>query len=154
MDIWKSNAEAIVIPTNCVGTMGAGLAKQCRFRFKKETDTYFALCRASFFSPGDIHLTHIDEPPHNFAGEKTLKYLILFMTKDNWKQPSKLEWIKRGLVNMLRDYELNSYQSVAIPALGCGYGQLNWYQVKPLIEAFALLAPCHVNIYAPQKSPS
>ncbi|BBD70046.1 hypothetical protein NIES4072_64260 [Nostoc commune NIES-4072] len=40
--------------------------------------------------------------------------------------------------------------SIAIPALGCGNGGLNWADVKPLIEsAFAQLPDVQVIIFEP-----
>jgi len=42
--------------------------------------------------------------------------------------------------------------SVAIPALGCGFGQLPWPQVRARIEAFAATLPkVRMVVYEPKE---
>jgi hypothetical protein len=60
--------------------------------------------------------------------------VVLFPTKDDWRQPSRLEWIAAGLAD-LRTKTWLHHRSISFPRLGCGLGGLDWRQVRPLIEA-------------------
>ena len=42
--IFESGAEALVCPVNCVGVMGAGLAKEFKERFPEITHSYNYSC--------------------------------------------------------------------------------------------------------------
>ena len=65
------------------------------------------------------------------------QWVINFATKDHWRDPSKIEYIERGLADLRRAILALELTSVAIPALGCGLGQLDWRTVRARIEAFA-----------------
>lgn len=58
-----------------------------------------------------------------------------FPTKNDWRYPSKLEYIDSGLLAFLKHAPEQRIKSVAFPKIGCGEGGLNFeYQVRPLIE--------------------
>ena len=44
-NILESDAEALVNPVNCVGVMGAGLAKQFKAKYPEMFDKYKELCK-------------------------------------------------------------------------------------------------------------
>lgn len=77
--------------------------------------------------------------------------IVNFFTKDDWRRPSKIEWIDSGLfdlVNTLSHYEVTS---IALPPLGCGNGGLDWNKVKPIMhEALSKLEDIEVIIYEPR----
>jgi O-acetyl-ADP-ribose deacetylase (regulator of RNase III) len=71
----------------------------------------------------------------------------------DWRNPSKLDWIVSGLVDLANFVKTNGVRSIAIPALGCSNGGLNWTQVRPLIEqtfADETFADTIVYLYPPQ----
>jgi O-acetyl-ADP-ribose deacetylase (regulator of RNase III) len=79
---------------------------------------------------------------------------MFFATKFHWRDPSKLWFITDGLRDLVDSArgEPDRYSSIAIPALGCGLGQLSWSTVLPLIQdSAARLNECGVSveIYAP-----
>jgi O-acetyl-ADP-ribose deacetylase (regulator of RNase III) len=43
-DIFASDARALVVPVNCVGVMGAGLARDFRARFPAVHQDYLSRC--------------------------------------------------------------------------------------------------------------
>lgn len=57
-------------------------------------------------------------------------------TKDHWKDPSRIEWIKLGMSNLFSDSQELGFNKVAIPKIGCGLGRLDWHEVRPIIEAY------------------
>ena len=147
-DIFRSKAEALVNPVNCVGVMGAGLALQFKWKYLDNFKLYEAACKQGEVVPGQMHVT---EPPKRFGPMKNLKYIVNFPTKRHWKDESRLEDIQEGLKDLARVIQDKNIQSIAIPPLGCGLGGLNWKQVRPLIEALDAEFPgCSIEIYKPK----
>jgi O-acetyl-ADP-ribose deacetylase (regulator of RNase III) len=81
------------------------------------------------------------------------KYIINFPTKRHWRDKSKIEDIQTGLKALVAEVQQLGITSIAIPALGCGNGGLDWLEVKPLIEsAFAELPEVKVFVFEPFQS--
>ena len=129
-DIWGSKADAIVIPVNTVGVMGAGLALEVKKRYPQVFKEYKDDCKRGLLQVGHIR-TYI---PSNE------EYCLLFFpTKKDWLKPSKLEYIEEGLKDLVLTIRLLKWtgiQSIALPQLGCGCGGLKWEDVKPLMEKY------------------
>ena len=74
--------------------------------------------------------------------------IIHFPTKRNWRDPSKYEYIEKGLialVNFCNTIKTNNV-TIAVPQLGCGLGGLEWKQVLNLIRKY--LGPIqHITFY-------
>ena len=75
-----------------------------------------------------------------------------FPTKRNWRDPSRYEYISDGL-DALREY-LNTLGSVsvAVPALGCGNGGLDWDRVSKMIADKLHDVDAHILVFAPSAS--
>ena len=118
--------QAIANPVNCVGTMGAGLAKQFARRYPELLPAYRTACRSGKLRPGRVMLHRLRQPeyPH---------YVINFPTKDHYNGSSRLAWIEDGLRDMYPRLEDKGIGSVALPALGAGYGQLPWEHVRAVM---------------------
>lgn len=141
-DLFESKADAIVNPINCVGVMGGGLALEFKNRYPEMFKVYVDLCKAGHLTPGTIY-GH--RPP---SGPVVLN----FPTKDHWKDPSLIKYIHEGLpelISTMRDMDL---KSVAIPALGCGLGGLNWADVEPVIRKAFKDTDLEVHLYPPYNS--
>ena len=50
---------------------------------------------------------------------------------------------------LLSRYKEWGISSLAVPALGCGNGQLEWQVVKPLIQKYVKEMDIPVEVYAP-----
>lgn len=140
--IFETGAEALVNPVNIVGVMGAGLAKQFKIRYPDNFKCYQYECFGKRMKMGHVftYKTDIQNP----------KYIINFPTKRHWKEQSKVEYISSGLFSLIKGIEDNRIQSIAIPALGCGLGGLNWNDVKPLIlKAFEQLPNVELFLFNP-----
>lgn len=133
--------DGLVNPVNCVGVMGAGLALQFKLRYPEMFDWYQAGCRNGDVRIGSVGLWQAGDSP----------YIITLPTKQHWRDKSKLEDIQTGLDSMVHSIGPMKLGTIAIPALGCGLGGLNWHDVKPLIEAAARQMPeTLVLIYEPK----
>lgn len=140
--IFNSNAQVITNTINTFGVMGAGLAKQFRERFPEMYEDYKEKCRRKEVKVGQPYLWK----PQNGDG----KWILNFPTKHHWRKKSRLEWIEEGLKYLLEHYEEWGIQSLAMPALGCDLGGLDWEsQVKPLMVRYLSQMNIPVEIYEP-----
>jgi O-acetyl-ADP-ribose deacetylase (regulator of RNase III) len=141
--IFNSNAEAIVNAVNCVGVMGAGLARAFKDRYPLMYEQYALKCRLGILTPGTIDLYILDA--------NKPKYIINFPTKDHWRNPSDIKYIVGGINPLVEHVKQWKIKSVAIPALGCGLGGLDWKEVKKWLYVLDEFVPT-VNwiLYDPQ----
>ena len=92
---------------------------------------------------------------HHLDGFLLPRYIVNFPTKGHWREPSRIEFVRDGLVDLVAQIQNLQIQSIAIPALGCGNGGLDWSDVRPLIElAFAPLTDVEVRLFEPGDSPT
>ena len=141
----EADAQALVNPVNCVGVMGKGLALQFKHAFPDSFAAYRAACTRGVVVPGRMFVTEtgLVTGPH---------LLIHFPTKRHWRDRSLLEDIDTGLTALVAKVSARGLRSLAVPALGCGLGGLDWDTVRPLIgEAFAALPDVRVLLYGPQE---
>lgn len=121
-NILKSKSTAIVNPVNTVGVMGKGLALQFKQAYPLMYESYKAACYANTLTVGHMH----------YYKDKN-KIIINFPTKINWRDPSDIEYIQKGLISLIKAINKLNIKSIAIPPLGCGNGKLNWQEVHALI---------------------
>lgn len=82
------------------------------------------------------------------------RFVLNFPTKRHWRNASRLEDIAAGLDSLVEVVHEHGIKSVAIPALGCGNGGLEWSEVRPLIErACARMPGVRAVIFAPEGPP-
>jgi O-acetyl-ADP-ribose deacetylase (regulator of RNase III) len=116
-------------PVNCVGIMGAGLAKQFRLKYPRANVEYQKLCDDKKIQLGKIYPVFADD----------YSTMIFFPTKYIYSDKSYIKDINDGLQS-LHDFivvysNLPKYV-IGIPAIGCGLGGLNWKDVKESIVRY------------------
>ena len=136
-NIFKSECEIITVTVNCVGVMGAGIAKQCRLMYPTTYESYRAKCKAGGYRPGEPILTNYE------------RSILLAPTKNDWRNSSKYEWIEEILRRIAQNAD--KFESIAIPPLGCGHGGLNWHKVKSMIEKHLGVLDNRIEVYEPAK---
>lgn len=140
-NLLAADVEALVNPVNTVGVMGKGLALQFKRAFPEVFASYERACGHDDVTTGKMHVVERRTPP---------RFIVNFPTKQHWRSPSKLEYIRDGLVDLIRTIESLGIRSIAIPPLGCGNGGLPWSEVRPLIvDAFAELPEVRVLLFEP-----
>lgn len=142
-DLLKSSAEALVNTVNCEGYMGKGIAYQFKLTYPDNNADYVKACKNGAVKIGKLH----------YFMEKE-KLIINFPTKDKWRADSKMEYIVRGLDDLVSVISKLNIKSVAIPPLGSGNGGLIWADVKALIERKLTLLSDGVKIYVYEPSQS
>lgn len=135
-DILDSPAQVIVNTVNTVGVMGKGLALSFKKRYPDMFESYKKVCEKHQLTIGKLML--YKEADH---------WILLFPTKENWRNPSKLEYIEKGLMKFVSTYAEKHITSIAFPKLGCGNGELDWNLVRPLMERYLKPLPIDVYIY-------
>ena len=125
-DIFHSNAQAIVNPVNTVGVMGKGLALAFKKKFPSNYLEYKQAYERDELKTGKM-LVH-------FTRQLITPIIINFPTKNHWRDPSKLVYIETGLDDLVTVINDHKIKSIAIPALGCGLGGLQWEPVRSVIE--------------------
>lgn len=142
--IFDSVAEALVNPVNCVGVMGGGLALGFRHRYPAMHEQYLMKCQLGMIKIGGELDVFVEDATNR-------DFVINLPTKDHWKDPSKYEYIIDGLNKLIDAVDKWKINSVAIPALGCGLGGLDWRKVYSLIKELDVIKP-NVDwiVYGPQ----
>ena len=138
-----ADVEALVNTVNTVGVMGRGLALQFKRRYPSNFETYAIACKHGRVEIGRVLVVETALP----AGPR---FIINFPTKKHWRYPAQIEYVRAGLISMIREVQARNIRSLAVPPLGCGNGGLVWSDVRPLIDrAVALLPGVRVLVFSP-----
>lgn len=135
-DLFASPAKILVNTVNVVGVMGKGIALEFKKRYPDMFMAYKALCEEEKLKIGSL-----------FLWKKSEKWVMLFPTKQNWRQPSKIEYIEQGLIKFAANWDKLGADSIAFPRLGCGNGNLDWEIVRPLMEKYLNNIPMQIYVY-------
>jgi O-acetyl-ADP-ribose deacetylase (regulator of RNase III) len=140
--------DALVVPVNCVGVAGKGLALEFKKRYPQNDNLYRSCCRMHAMQIGFVFATPSYTP---MSGPR--EKILYFPTKAHWRSKSRYVDIERGVADLVRLTQGLDLSSIAIPALGCGLGGLDWGIVKPMIEeAFSGLPEVHVLLFGPKEA--
>jgi len=141
-NIFDAKVEALVNTVNTVGVMGKGIALQFKFAFPESYKAYKEAASRNEIVTGKVQIV----PVNDING---VKYIINFPTKAHWRNPSKIQWINDGLIDLKKQVQEFGINSIAIPPLGCGNGGLNWDNVKPLIDSLLADLKIDITVYEP-----
>ncbi len=125
-NLFLQNWQSIVITVNLVGAMGAGVARVCRDMSPETYRWYRELCRKGQFNIGDI----------KYYTQHDGRTFILFPTKIDWKNDSKIEYIESSLQTLAKTYQYHHVDSIHMPKPGCRNGGLEWKDVRPLVYQY------------------
>ncbi len=136
-DIFTSKCEMLVCPVNCIGIMGAGLARKFASRFPDTERMYKELCKGNLIQVGG----------NLWVSQHYPQKILFFPTKDHWKRPSELCYIEDGLKRFTEQLYNMGINSVAFPPLGCGLGGLRVKDVMPVMLKYLSSLPIKTEIY-------
>ncbi len=138
--IFDSTAECLVNPVNCQGVMGAGLAKEFARRSPEMLKQYQSFCKQRLVKLGTVYL--YKSPYH--------RDIVNFPTKDHWKDKSELKWIVAGCLSLRELIDIGGINSLAVPALGCGLGGLEFSIVFEILKGTLYDFRIPIEVYPPQ----
>lgn len=133
--VFNTSAQTVVNTVNCVGVMGAGIALEFRLRYPEMFQDYADRCQKGAVMIGRPYLYRNYEYP----------WIMNFPTKKHWKNPSRIDWIEDGLKYFAANYKKANISSIAFSQLGCGKGNLDWHEVKPVMEKY--LTDIEIPVY-------
>lgn len=113
-DLFQSEAQTIVNTINCVGAMGKGIALEYKKKYPEMYAKYVSLCKNKQISIGKLWLYKTET-----------KWILNFPTKDDWRNPSKVEYLVLGLEKFVATYKEKGITSIAFPLLGANNGGLD-----------------------------
>lgn len=143
-NMFESGVQTLVNTVNCVGIMGKGIAAEFKERYPQMFKDYVARCERKEVDPG---------VPYLFKESMFHPQVVNFPTKTDWRAASRIEHIEKGLRILTEKYKEWGIQSIAMPPLGCGNGQLLWESVGPLIYRYLSTWDIPVKMYAPYGTP-
>lgn len=124
-DIWGGGIDLAVIPVNCAGAMGAGIALYVKRNFPDVYSRYRRDCEEELITHGVVY-EYI-----SVCGAR----LLLLPTKRHWRDPSRLEDISDALDDLKNKEATYNGLTIGFPPIGCGYGGLDYAkQVGPLLR--------------------
>ncbi len=143
-DLLKSSAQTLVNTVNCVGIMGKGVALAFKQQFPDMFKDYVRRCEG--------HEVQLGKP---YLYKRVVRpWIINFPTKGHWRSVSHLDDIVEGLCYLEAHIGRWGIESLAMPPLGCGQGQLDWAVVGPTLYRHLKGLKIPVELYAPLDAPS
>ena len=160
-DMFFSKYHTLTISVNTVGVMGKGVASRAKYQFPDVYVRYQDVCRLKKLAMGKPYLIKreksidddLADDPKSLTAPNDEKWFLLFATKNNWRDASDLGGIEKGLAWVKANYEKEGIRSLAMSALGCGLGGLDWKDVGPLMCKYLATLSIQVQIYLPLEKP-
>ena len=107
---------------NCAGAMGKGIALQFKNKYPKMYSEYRVMCKDGLFNPGDVF-------DYNYGNG----HIYNLGTQVSWKTKARLEYVENSVGRMLELASSDNVTKIALPAIGAGFGGLNWNDVKEIL---------------------
>ena len=136
-NIFNSKAMAVVNTVNCVGAMGKGIALDFKLRFPEMFKEYQKICSQHLLRPGQI-----------LPYRKSHPIILNFAIKDDWKDPSRVEWIEEALRKFVDNYKKLGITSIAFPWMGAMNGGIPKEIIQDLTRKYlSSLDDIEVEVY-------
>ena len=156
-DMFFSRMQTLTVSVNTVGVMGKGLASRAKYQFPDVYVKYQDLCRNKTLKMGKPYLykreTSLDfilaDEAEKLTNLNLQTWFLLFPTKTDWRKMADLRGIEQGLKWLVAQYKDEGLKSLAIPALGCGLGWLDWGIVGPVLCSYLQKLDIPVSLYLP-----
>lgn len=121
-DVFLTECQTIAHGCNCIGVMGAGIAKEVKKRYPDCYQEYWVRCHSNHFIPGDYYLW------------KSSDKWILNMATQYGINGADIDLVKTSFNTISKYYKEEGIESIAMPLIGCGLGGLTWDSVKAIIQ--------------------
>ena len=161
-DIFFSELQTLTVTVNLKGIMGKGLALRAKDQFPDVYVEYGKACRSKkvtsarpYIYKREVSVTDelMDLKPHDLNIKNPMKWFLLFATKRDWRAKSRIEDIDAGLKWLEKNADKEGIRSIAMAALGCANGGLNWADVAPLMCQSLDRIGIPTEIYLPREYP-
>lgn len=143
-NIFKSECQTIVNTINCFGVMGAGIAFEFRLRHPEMYEKYKKLCEQKKIQIGTLWIYTVN------PNQKILN----FPTKDDWKKPTNINYLEKGLEKFINTYSSKNITSIAFPLLGASHGGLSPDVSLTIMKYFLVKCDIPIEIWTYDSSAS
>jgi O-acetyl-ADP-ribose deacetylase (regulator of RNase III) len=158
-DMFFSEMQTLTVSVNTRGIMGKGLASRAKYQFPDVYVVYQDACRKRGLTPTRPFLykregsleEELADLTTSLPRSNAAKWFLLFATKRHWRDKSRLDDIEGGLSWIREHYQEEGMQSLALPALGCGLGGLEWSDVGLLMCRYLSQLKIPTAIYLPRE---
>ena len=159
-DIFFSESQTLTVTVNLQRVMGKGLALRAKEQFPDVYVEYEKACRSKKITTERPYIYKREElivdeladiKPRRVNIKNPTKWFLLFATKRDWRTNSRIEYIKDGLKWLEKNCRQEGIESLAMSALGCSNGGLNWADVAPLMCKSLDRIGIPVEIYLPRE---
>jgi O-acetyl-ADP-ribose deacetylase (regulator of RNase III) len=82
-----------------------------------------------------------------FYCDKEERYIFYLITKDKFYQKPTYKQLELSLINLCKLCKELDIKTISLPQIACGLDNLDWDEVKLLIEKHLVKNKIHVNIY-------
>jgi len=121
----------IVNACNCKGVAGSGISKDIKIRYPNVFKEYKMFCKNGSIRIGSLATSYL--PPSNDICDK-IEGIIHFPTKDDWKNPSEIDFLIKGFSYFCKNVPSNL--NIAFPLLGAGAGKIDPKQSMDLMISY------------------
>lgn len=128
-NIFNSECEYLVNPTNSIGIMGAGLAKQFATQYPTVCNEYNIWSKREN-SRNVLLFNHLKLLPVRIYNTEDKK-IVMFTTKVHWRNNSHVDYITKSFLSLKE--QLKGDESIALPYVGAGLGGLSKEEVEKII---------------------
>lgn len=160
-DMFFSRMQTLTVSVNTVGVMGKGLASRAKYQLPEVYVAYQDLCRKRKLRMGRPVVYTVEssldqqlaDDPESLKGIRLETRFLLFPTKNDWREQSSIAGIEQGLQWLRDNHKKERIESLAIPALGCGLGRLDWRDAGPILCQYLYGLAIPVQLYLPAERP-
>lgn len=161
-DMFFSALQTFTISVNLRGVMGKGLASRTKYQFPDAYVRYQDDCKNGRLKVGKPTLFKRgiriedeladDASLLNPAKLNGSRWFLFLATKRHWREDSRFEDIEASMQWLLKNYKRQEIESIAMPALGCGLGNLHWRDVGPMMCSYLNKMDITSCIYLPMET--
>lgn len=153
-DLFAAEADIYVCPVNLAGQMGAGLGKLFKQHYPKACQVWQNCVATQHPSIYMAPLISIDPEQAGKPMREQGPFVCFLAVHESPMHAAELSHIKYGILHLLTTIQENEMTPrIAVPALGCGMGRLDWQtQVMPLVRGLFMdtLLTGTVELYPPR----
>lgn len=115
--------------------MGKGIALDFKLRYPEMFKEYQRICFKRILKPGQI-----------LPYRKSSPIILNFAIKDDWKDPSRIEWVEETLQKFAANYRAMGITSVAFPWMGAMNGGIPVEIIKQLMRKYLSSLPDDIDV--------
>lgn len=122
----QDDVDAVGHGVNCMGVMGAGIAKTFKNKYPIMFNYYKNYCENNSLKPGMVF-------PWLVKDDSNIKYVYNLVSQNRLGPDAKLEWLEQSLVKMIKHAESHGVKKIGLPLVGGGIGGLPPEKVEKLL---------------------